>query len=97
MNKEDFLIELGRAIAVDGRVNIDRYCRVLNLIESYISKNFSKQPFMRRAFVNVYSDAYGRYLGDVDYESYEEAYSARDKLSTYTETIEIVSRHGEQK
>jgi len=42
MNKEDFILELGKAIAVDGRVNVDRYCRVLELVDAYISSNYSK-------------------------------------------------------
>ena len=56
--------------------------------------NGAKPIVMRRAFVNVYGDANGRFLGDEDYESYEAAYEARDQLSTYVETVEVVRQHG---
>jgi len=36
MNKADFLLELGKAISVNGRVNADRYAKVVELVENYI-------------------------------------------------------------
>ena len=47
-----------------------------------------------RAFVNIYEDTEARFIGDAEYETWEEAYSERDELSTYVETVEIVRRHG---
>jgi hypothetical protein len=39
MDKIDFALELGKATAVNGRINIDRYCKVLEVVENYISNN----------------------------------------------------------
>lgn len=47
---------------------------------------FKKQS----VFVNVYLDDKGRFLGDHEYETYQEAFSNRDDLSTYVETVEII-------
>jgi hypothetical protein len=58
MNKEDFILELGKAIAVDGRVNVDRYCRVLELVDAYISSNYG-QPIVNNNEVAV---AFGDWL-----------------------------------
>lgn len=44
MNTDQFLLELSKAISVDGRVNVDRYCKVLELIEAYKSSNYSNTP-----------------------------------------------------
>jgi hypothetical protein len=42
MDKIDFALELGKAIAVNDRINIDRYCKVLEIVENYISSNCVK-------------------------------------------------------
>lgn len=31
----NFVIELGRAMSIDGKVNVDRYCNILNLVAKY--------------------------------------------------------------
>lgn len=46
----------------------------------------------KRAFVNLYEDEEGRFIGDQEYTSYKSAYENRDDLTTYRETVEIV-RH----
>lgn len=46
----------------------------------------------KRAFVNVYEDDEGRFIGDEEYTTYESAFENRDDLSTYRETVEII-RH----
>ena len=52
--------------------------------------NDEKSIISHRTFVNVYRDDNGRYLGDEDYSSYESAFTNRDQVSTYVETVEIV-------
>ena len=53
----------------------------------------AKPVLPARAFVNIYEDEQGKFIGDTEYESYNWAYENRDQLSTYVETVEIV-RHG---
>ena len=48
---------------------------------------------MCRAFVNIYHDEEGKYIGDFEYDSFQEAFDHRDNLRSYVETVEIV-RHG---
>ena len=40
-------------------------------------------------WVNIYEDIQGRYIGDSEYSSYQEAFDERDELSTYLETVQI--------
>ena len=54
--------------------------------------NSSLGGVSKRAFVNVYEDEDGRFIGDEEYISYQSAFENRDDLSTYRETVEIV-RH----
>lgn len=49
-----------------------------------------KKDISRRYFVNVYTDTFGRFISTEDYESYEDAVSNKDNLSSYLETVEIV-------
>jgi hypothetical protein len=58
------------------------------------SSNSINAVLPARAFVNIYEDTEGRYIGDAEWETWEEAYSERDELSTYVETVEIVRKHG---
>lgn len=58
--------------------------------------NDGNAPVICRAFVNVYKDADGRFLGDIEYDTWKLAYDGRDVLTTYVETVEIV-RHGIQR
>lgn len=44
-----------------------------------------------RTFVNIYQDEEGKFFGK-EYDTYEEAYSNRDILSSYVETVEIVRK-----
>ena len=48
------------------------------------------KKMQQRAFVNVYSDGIGRFIGDKDYDSYEAAFEGRDQLSGYVETVAII-------
>lgn len=45
-----------------------------------------------QTFVNIYQDADGRYIGDTEYPSYEDAFESRDDLTTYIETVEIIRK-----
>lgn len=65
-----------------------------NVEGQIVSPNDAKPVVSRRAFVNIYGDANGRFLGDEDYDSYEAAFENRDQLSAYVETVEIVRQHG---
>ena len=40
-------------------------------------------------FVNIYEDGQGRFIGDTDYDTYQDAFDNRDVLSTYVETVKI--------
>jgi hypothetical protein len=39
---EDFLLELKDVLAIDGRVSIDRYCKVLDLVNKYFERKLKK-------------------------------------------------------
>lgn len=65
-----------------------------NIEGQSVSPNDAKPVVSRRAFVNIYNDANGRFLGDKDYDTYEAAFGNRDQLTTYVETVEIVRPHG---
>lgn len=54
----------------------------------------AKPVLAARAFVNIYEDTEGKFIGDAEWETWDEAYSERDDLSSYVETVEIVRRHG---
>lgn len=49
----------------------------------------SIKSLKKRYFVNIYKDNIDRFISDIDYNSYKEAYDNRDKLTTYIETVEI--------
>lgn len=46
-----------------------------------------------KRFINIYSDTEvdGRIISNQDYDNAQECYDNRDKLSTYLETVEIIS------
>jgi len=46
---------------------------------------------MKRRFINIYEDSEGRFISNTDWSTYKDAYDNRDKLSTYIETVEIIS------
>ena len=46
-------------------------------------------PPANDGWVNIYEDIQGRYIGDSEYSSYQEAFDERDELYTYLETVQI--------
>ena len=58
-----------------------------NFIAGY---NAATTPSVKAdGWVNIYEDIQGRYIGDSEYSSYQEALDERDELSTYLETVQI--------
>ena len=58
-----------------------------NFIAGY---NAATTPSVKaEGWVNIYEDIQGRYIGDSEYSSYQEALDERDELSTYLETVQI--------
>ena len=57
---------------------------------SEICRLASTAPSVKaEGWVNIYEDIQGRYIGDSEYSSYQEALDERDELSTYLETVQI--------
>lgn len=48
----NFVIELGHVMAVDGKVNVDRYCNILNLVAKYfVEKEATKDKPLSAEFL----------------------------------------------
>jgi hypothetical protein len=59
-------------------------------LSTYQHEGLSTTPSVKAdGWVNIYEDIQGRYIGDCEYSSYQEALDERDELSTYLETVQI--------
>lgn len=47
---------------------------------------------LSKTFINIYEDEKGKFISNLEYDSYESAFDNRDDLTTYIETVEIIRK-----
>ena len=53
MDSEKFIIEIAKAISINGKVNVDRYSKVMDLVNDFIgSKNVQAERFDAEKYLN---------------------------------------------